>query len=280
MPTIAAALEIEEEPSVHIGDRRMLLVLDNFEQVVDGAAEVGALVDASPNLDALITSREPLHLSRERVVSVVPLEEVDAVQLFLERACAVGADLQLGSGVAEICRKVDGLPLAIELAASRVNALSISTILEHLDTRLSFLAGGPRDAPERQQTLRATISWSYGLLATDEQRLFARLGVFAAGCTLNSAQAVCAAQIETLASLVDKNLLRRRDERYWMLETIREYALERLHEQEEFDIESRALAEYMATRGEEASHLLEGLGGAAGCAGTRGAGPGARSGAG
>ena len=132
--------------------------------------------------------------------------------------------------VVEICRRLDCLPLAIELAAARVKVLSPEALLERLEQRLPLLAGGSRSAPERQRTLRATIAWSHDLLTPAEQDLFARLAVFTGGCTLEAAEAICDADIDAIASLVDKSLLRRTGDRYWMLETIREFAAERLDE--------------------------------------------------
>ena len=260
LETVAAALEAEEELSRHIADRRMLLVLDNFERVIDAAGDISSLIDACPRLDVLVTSREPLHTSMERVISVAPLAEKDAVSVFMDRASAVRSGFASDGDVAAICRRLDCLPLAIELAAALVNVLSASAILERLERRLPVLTDGPRDAPERQQTLRATIDWSYDLLTPREQRMLARLAVFAGGCTLQSGEVVCGADLKVMASLVDKSLLRRRGERYWMLETIREYALERLHGQEEYDQVFRALGEYLADRGEEAERSSEATG--------------------
>jgi hypothetical protein len=204
-----------------------------------------ALVSACPKLDLLVTSREPLHVAGELVFAVPPLEDSDARALFVERARAVDSTFTANGEVAEICRRLDRLPLAVELAAARVNVLSQTAILERLDKRLPLLTGGPRDAPARQQTLRATITWSYALLEPDEQQLFARLAVFAGGCTLEAAEQVCDATVETLAALVEANLLQRRGDRYTMLETIHEYADERLDERGARDTTMCALAEYL-----------------------------------
>ncbi len=149
-----------------------------------------------------------------------PLAESEAVSLFCERA-----QTQPAPEIAELCRHLDDLPLAVELAAARAKVLSPAQILERVSERLDLLKGG-RDADPRQQTLRATIEWSYDLLTTEEQQLFARLSVFAGGCTLEAAEEVCDADLDTLQSLVEKSLLRFTNERYWMLETIREYAVE------------------------------------------------------
>ena len=213
-----------------MGDKRLLLVLDNFEHLLDAAAGVAETIGSCPRLTVLVTSREPLHVDGEWEVAVDPLREREAVELFVQRALAVSSDFAANGEVAEICRRLDCLPLAIELAAARVKALSPSILLERLEQRLPLLAGGSRSAPERQRTLRATIAWSHDLLAPAEQGLFARLAVFAGGCTLEAAEAICGADVDAIASLVDKSLLRRTGDRYWMLETIREFAAERLDE--------------------------------------------------
>ncbi len=183
----------------------------------------------------LVTSREPLHIEGEWEVAVDPLQETEAVDLFMQRAAAVRSDFVASGEVAEICRRLDCLPLAIELAAAGVKALSLSVLLERLEQRLPLLAGGSRSAPQRQRTLRATIAWSHDLLTAAEQDLFARLAVFAGGCTLEAAEEICGADLDEIASLVDKSLLRRTGDRYWMLETIREYAAERLGERDDAD---------------------------------------------
>jgi predicted ATPase len=180
----------------------------------------------------LVTSREPLRIRGEVELDLPPLAEGEAVTLFLDRARAVRPDIAETPAVSEVCRRVDRLPLAVELAAARTKLLAPERLLERLGQRLDILKG-TRDADERHATLRATIGWSYDLLEPAEQRLFERLSVFAAGCTLESAEAVCDAELDTLASLLDKSLLRRRtgrvgEERYWMLETIRQFAAERL----------------------------------------------------
>ena len=212
----------------HIGDKRMLLLFDNFEHVLEAAGGLGELLSACPNLGLMATSREPLHLRSEQEYPVPPFALEEGVGFFLARARAVEPDFSPDDSVAEICRRVDSLPLAIELAAARVKALSPKQILERLDQRLPVLGGGARDAPERQRTLRATIEWSHELLSEDEQGLFARLSVFAGGCTLEAAEEIADADLDTLQSLLDKSLLRFSRERYWMLETIREYAADRL----------------------------------------------------
>ena len=216
--TIAQTLGAKDGLAEHIGEREMLLLLDNLEQVIEAAPELSALLASCPNLTLLVTSRELLHVQGEIEFPVSPLAEADAVSLFCERA-------QTGESeaIAELCRRLDNLPLAVELAAARTKALSPAQILERLSGRLDLLKGG-RDADPRQHTLRATIEWSYRLLIEEERQLFDRLSVFAGGCTLEAAEGVVDASLDTLQSLVEKSLLRFTNERYWMLETIREYA--------------------------------------------------------
>jgi predicted ATPase len=226
----AQALGSKDTLSAAVGDKRLLLLLDNFEHLLDAAAGLAETIGACPNLTVLVTSREPLHVGGEWEIAVEPLREREAVDLFRQRAVAVRSDFEANGEVAEICRRLDCLPLAIELAAARVKALSLSVLLERLEQRLPLLAGGLRSAPERQRTLRATIAWSHDLLTPAEQDLFARLAVFAGGCTLEAAEQVCGADVDAITSLVDKSLLRRTGDRYWMLETIREFAVERLGE--------------------------------------------------
>ena len=176
----------------------------------------------------MVTSREPLHVTGEQEYPVPPFIREEGVGFFVARARAVDPGFQDDAAVPEICRRLDDLPLALELAAARVKALSSRQILARLDLSLPLLTGGARDAPERQQTLRATIEWSHDLLSEEERRLFARLSVFSGGITLEAAEAIAEADLDMLHSLVDKSLLRRTGERFWMLETIREYASERL----------------------------------------------------
>ncbi len=261
-PTVAQALGVRDAGDAPLTDRltaslrdkRLLLVLDNFEQVVEAAPLVAALLVECPGLKVLATSRVRLRVSGEREHEVPPLaleEETDApvgvagsaaVRLFVERAQAVRADFGLtvanAPAVAAICRRVDGLPLAIELAAARVKVLPPAALLERLERRLPVLTGGGRDLPTRQQTMRAAIAWSYDLLTAAERALFLRLGVFVGGVTLEAAEAVCTVDglasdvLEGIASLVDKSLLRQEEAagepRYRMLETVREFALEQL----------------------------------------------------
>jgi predicted ATPase len=229
-------------------DLHMLLVLDNLEHLALGAETLSGLLAACPSVKLLVTSREPLHLAAERQYQVPGLNGDDAVELFIDRAHAVARGRQIDATIARrICERLDFLPLAIELAAARVKALSPREVLSRLDARLPWLTGGPRDAPQRQRTLRATIQWSYELLDSEEQQLFARLGVFAGGCTLEAAERVCGARLDTVQALVDRSLLATdQHERYRMLETIREYALERLEQAGEADRLRRLHHEYFA----------------------------------
>jgi predicted ATPase/class 3 adenylate cyclase len=227
MPTASQAIGAEDGLAEFIGDKRLLLLLDNFEQVAGAASELAALLWSCPRLKLMVTSREPLHVTGEQEYAVSTLAHEEGVALFLVRARAVQPDFAADGAVSEICRRVDDLPLAIELAAARVKALSGGQILARINQRLPLLTGGARDLPERQRTLRATIDWSYELLVSAEQELFARLAVFSGGCTLEAAEAVAVADLDTLQSLVDKSLVRHTDDRFWMLETVREYAAER-----------------------------------------------------
>ncbi len=242
----------------HLRDKHCLLVLDNFEQVVGAALQLPDLLRACPDVKLLVTSREALHLRAEYQFSVPPLAlpdckrlpatqtlaHVAAVQLFLQRVQASKSDFELTPGnaaaIAEVCIRLDGLPLAIELAAARVNVFTPQVLLSRLDHRLQVLTGGIRDLPLRQQTLRNTIAWSYELLLPEEQRLFRQLAVFVGGCTLVAAEAMSSALgdsslnvLEGMISLVDKSLLQHaahdgEEPRFAMLETIREYGLEML----------------------------------------------------
>jgi predicted ATPase len=228
LSTASQTLGAKNGLAEHIGDKAMLVLFDNFEQVVDAAPDVAGLLTTCPRLDMLVTSRERLQVSGEHEYAVPPLAHEEGVGFFLARARAVASDFQPDDDVAEICRRLDDLPLALELAAARVKALTTHQILERLEQRLPLLTGGARDLPARQRTLRATIEWSYELLSEQERQLFEELGVFRGGCTLEAAEAVAGAGVDTLQSLVDKSLLRRTGDRYWMLETIREFAAERI----------------------------------------------------
>ena len=248
--TVAQTLGTKDDLAAHIADRELLLLLDNFEQVVAAAPGLSALVEVCPNLKILVTSRERLRVRGEVEYAVLPLAEPEAIDLFCARAGGVADDT-----IHALCRALDDLPLAIELAAARASVLTPRQILERLSRRLDLLKGG-RDADPRQQTLRATIEWSYQLLTKAEQVLFARLSVFAGGCTLESAEEVAHAELDTLHSLIDKSLLRRTQDRFWMLETIREYAAERLATSEEAGELRRRHAEHFLALAEQAGPHL------------------------
>jgi predicted ATPase/class 3 adenylate cyclase len=236
--TIAQTLGAKQELAGHIGDKQLLLVLDNLEQVVESAVELAALLRACPNLRLLVTSRELLRVDGEVVFPVPALAEPEAVELFCTRS-----RIEPDDAVAELCGRLDNLPLALELAAARVSVLTPAQILERISQRLDLFRAG-RDADPRQQTLRATIAWSYDLLSTDERRLFARMAVFRGGCMLETAEQVAGADVAGLQSLLDKSLLRRTGERFWMLATIREYAHELLDEGSEGDAVHRRHADH------------------------------------
>ena len=299
VPTLAKTLGVREGANQtllealeeYLRDKQLLVVLDNFEHVLAAGPQLAVLLARCPRVKALVTSREVLHLSGEQQMSVPPLavpdpsnpqpiDEIsryDGIRLFVERAQTVKPDFDLSDAnarvVVEICRRLDGLPLAIELAAARVKMFSPTAILARLDQRLALLTGGPRDLPLRQQTLRQAITWSYDLLNADEQLLFQRIAAFVGGCTLAAADAVAGTPghaggpgidvLAGLASLIDKSLLRRdegREEdepRFDMLETIREYALERLAEAGySGDVFARHAAWYLALAEETEPHLI------------------------
>jgi predicted ATPase/class 3 adenylate cyclase len=270
----------------------LLLVLDNFEHVVQQARQVGELLSACASLKILVTSREVLHLAGEHVFAVSALavpdlqqplssenvSHYDAVQLFVERARAAKPNFALtpqnAPAIAEICAQLDGLPLAIELAAARVQLLPPDALLDRLsmtyDQRQTLLAGSGSDRPERHQTLRSAIDWSYGLLKPWEQRMFRRLAVFSGGFTLEAAEAICRTDpelslqvLDGVASLIDKSLLRQEDElarepRYRMLETLREYALVQLQAAGELDETFASLADFLVALAERAEPELTG----------------------
>jgi predicted ATPase/class 3 adenylate cyclase/Tfp pilus assembly protein PilF len=248
--TIAQTLGAKDGLAGHIGERQMLLLLDNLEQVIEAAPELSSLLQRCPNLTLLVTSRELLRVQGEIEYPVLPLAKAEAISLFCERAQTAPTE-----DVAELCRRLDNLPLAVELAAARTKALSPAQILERLSQRLDQLKGG-RDADPRQQTLRATIQWSYDLLTEEEQRLFRRLSVFSGGCTLEAAEEVANADLDALQSLVEKSLLRFSNERYWMLETIREYASDRLDRTRDPAHVLRAHLEHYVRLAEGAQQLL------------------------
>ena len=250
--TISHALGAKNGLADHIGERELLLLLDNLEQVIEAAPELSPVLERCPNLTLLVTSRELLRIAGEVEYAVPPLAEPEAVALFCERA-----KTEPSSEIAELCVRLDALPLAVELAAARARALTPAQILERLSSRLDLLRGG-RDAEARQQTLRATIEWSYDLLTPEEQSLFACLSVFAGGCSLEAAEDVCVADVDILQSLVEKSLLRYSGARYWMLETIREYATDRLRASGERHQLGEAQASHFLALAHEAGAELEG----------------------
>jgi predicted ATPase/DNA-binding XRE family transcriptional regulator len=278
--TIAAVLDARETSGHqtvealqdYLGEKRLLLLLDNFEYLLPAATTVGELLAACPQLAVLVTSRAVLHLAAEHTYAVPPLAvpdpgplpsletliRYDAVRLFVERARAARASFCLtdenAPAVVEICRRLDGLPLAIQLAAARTRLFPPKALLGRLESRMDVLTGGARDIPARQQTLRNTIDWSYSLLSDDDQTLFRRLSIFVGGCTPEAAEAVCSEGSDRqgevlmgLESLADQSLLvvdeRDGEPRFRLLETVREYALERLAASRETDQVRRRHAE-------------------------------------
>lgn len=256
----AVGAEGESQLEAQIADKRMLLVIDNVEHLIAAASDLALLLSRCPRLVLLVTSREPLRVSGEQEYPLAGLDPGESRQFFLARARAVRPDLATGEEVAEICRKLDQMPLALELAAARVKVLSPSQILARLERRLPLLTGGARDLPERQRTLRATIAWSHELLTSEEQELFARLAIFPGGARLESAEQVAAASLDTLESLVDKSLVRHSGERFWMFETIREYALEQLKSRPEAAAVRERLALHFLQLAEESEPALTGSG--------------------
>jgi predicted ATPase/class 3 adenylate cyclase len=243
---IATSVGADDGLIEYVGNKRLLVVLDNFEQIIEAAPTVVALLSATPNAKVIITSREPLHLESEQRYPVEPLPEDDAEVLFVERARAVAPGFRPAEAVGEICRRLDGLPLAIELAAARVALLEPDELLARLEQRLPLLASRSREAPARQRTLRATIEWSYELLDPAEQELFRRLAVFRGSFSLEAAEAVCDAELDTLESLLVKNLVRRWGSgRLGMLDTIREFAVELLDASTEAEGVRRRHADYV-----------------------------------
>jgi predicted ATPase/class 3 adenylate cyclase len=264
IPTLADRLGAPADVAgvaTRVGEKRTHAIVDNVEHLLPSASRpLADLAAAAPALRLVVTSREPLRIQGEVELDLPPLADDEAVALFLERGRAVRPELEATDAVRELCRRLDRLPLALELAAARTKLLSPEALLERLAGRLDLLKG-TRDADERHATLRATIAWSHDLLGEDEERLFRRLAVFRGGCTLESAEAVCDADLDTLASLLDKSLLRRRtgrlgEQRYWMLETIREFAAEHLEESAEADEIRRRHAHRMLAISKD-SHLSE-----------------------
>ena len=287
--TVAGALEIgeisgrpsEERLKEFLRDRELLLVLDNFEQVMEAAPLVGELLSGCPRLKVLVTSRGVLRVYGEREYPVpamklpepgrLPptdrLSDYEAVRLFIERARTVKGDFEVtdenAPAVAGICARLDGLPLAIELAAARIRLLPPGAMLDRLENnRLKLLKGGARDLPERQQTLRGAIDWSHALLEEGERVLFARLAVFSGGCTLEAIEVICVSEdaLEGAESLLDKSLIRREGDapRFVMLETIHEYARERLEERGDAETTRRRHAEYFLSLAGESEPRLGG----------------------
>jgi predicted ATPase len=263
-------------------------LLDNFEQVLPAAASFAPILAATPGLKLLVTSRAPTHLAAEHEYPVPPLDlpdvehlpdpealsQYEAVALFVDRAQAIRPGFKVTNenapAVAQICVQLDGLPLAIELAAAQIRALSPRALLRHLEQRLRLLTGGARDAPERQRTLRATIDWSYGLLNEPEQRLFCRLSVFGGGWDLDAAEDVCDFDgklgidvLDGISSLLDKSLIREHEDprgepRYSMLQTIREYAREKLSDGDEASALGRRHAHHFVALAERAERVFTG----------------------
>ena len=293
LPTIAKTFDLRETAGLplleqlqdYLRDKQLLLVLDNFEQVIDAAPRVSELLTAAARLKVLVTSREALRLSGEtdypvpplslpdprRLPSLAQLSQYEAVALFIERAVAVKPTFTVTNenapAVAEICHRLDGLPLAIELAAARARVLPPERMLVELSHRLNFLTSGSRDVPTRQKTLRGAIDWSHDLLTTTERELFRRLGVFVGGCTLESIETVCNVEkdlsvLETVESLVGKSLVKQTEAhgepRFVMLETIREYAGERLLAAGEEERVRERHREYYLALAEEAQAKLIG----------------------
>jgi predicted ATPase/class 3 adenylate cyclase len=284
----SADLTLTEALKEHLRDKELLLLLDNFEQVLEAAPVVGELLSACPRLKALATSRGALRVYGEHMYAVPPLalpdprrlppitklSQYESVRLFIERAQAAKGDFEVTNesapAVAEICVKLDGLPLAIELAAARTKILTPQAMLSRLSSRMKLLKGGARDLPERQRTLRGAIDWSHDLLEEDEQVFFRRLSVFVGGLTLEAAEEVCDADggleldvLDGVESLLANSLLRRQEEaeeepRFYMLETIREYATERLEESGEAEAVRRPHAEHYLRPAEEAEPELRG----------------------
>jgi predicted ATPase len=250
--TIGRTLGSKNGLAEHIAERELLLLLDNLEQVVQAAPDLVSLIEVCPHLRLLVTSRERLRVRGEVEYFVPPLADQEAAELFQARA-----GLTPDETVHELCRRLDDLPLAIELAAARAIVLTPQQILERLGARLDLLRGG-RDAEARHQTLRATVEWSYELLLPDEQKLFARLSVFIGGCTLESAESVAGTDLDTLQSLVEKSLVRRGEGRFWMLETVREYAEERLEESGELNAVRERHADHYLDFVEQADPQLQG----------------------
>jgi predicted ATPase len=251
---IGTSLGADDGLIEYVANKRLLVLLDNFEQIIEAAPTISSLLAGTPNAKVLVTSREPLQVESEQRYPVEPLPEDAAAVLFVERARAVAPGFGPTPAVREICRRLDGLPLAIELAAARVALLDSDELLARLERRLPLLGSRSRDAPARQRTLRASIEWSYELLQPDEQELFRGLAVFRGSFSLEAAAVVCGADLDALESLVVKNLVRRWGSgRLGMLDTIREYALERLDASQEAEGARGRHAEFFLTTAESAN---------------------------
>ncbi len=249
--TIAATIGVRELGDLR--DRQALILVDNFEHLLEAAPAVGSLLSAAPRAKVLVTSRAPLRVEGEQEYGIEPLPDADAIELLTQRARAVRRDFEPDEAAREICRRLDGLPLALELAASRLRSLGSAALLERLDRRLPLLTGGRRDAPDRQRTLRATIEWSYDLLPPGLDSVFARLAIFAGTFSLVAAEAVAAATLDDLDALVEMSLLKAvAGDRFLMLETIREFAGERFATVDDAADVGRRHAEHYLQVAEEA----------------------------
>src|SRR5579862_5999957 len=233
---IAAALGDIADLPMYLRGRALLLVLDNFEQVIEAARAVAELLTGAPGCGVIVTSRERLGVAAEQEYPVAPLSPRSAVELFTARARQVEPGYEPGAEIDAICERLDRLPLALELAATRVKLLSGQQLLARLEQRLPLLAGGRRDLPKRHSTMRATIAWSYDLLSETEQLLFTRLAVFVGSFELEAAEQICGADLDAMRSLIDKSLVRHADNgRLFLLHTAREYALEQFDSSDERD---------------------------------------------
>lgn len=254
VPVMSQALGLLEADQAD--GRDALVVLDNFEHLSVAAAGVADFLSHSPGPTLLVTSRAPLHLSMEVEYPLDPLPQAAAVELFLDRARGLQRDAEPSAIVEEICRRLDGLPLALELAAARLKLLDPSSLLARLDSRLPLLTHGPTDVPERQRTLEATIAWSYDLLAAEAKDVFSRLSVFVGTFDLDAAESVVAADLEALTTLVDASLIKSRgDSRFLMLETIREFARNRLSHDDARNLAERHAAHFVELAERAAQHL-------------------------
>jgi predicted ATPase/class 3 adenylate cyclase len=250
--TIAATIGVRK--LADLSDRHALILVDNFEHLLDAAPAVGSLLSAASQARVLVTSRAPLRLEGEQEYAIDPLPDADAIELLTQRARAVRRDFEPDEAAREICRRLDGLPLALELVASRLRSLGSAALLERLDRRLPLLTGGRRDAPDRQRTLRATIEWSYDLLPPELRRVFERLAVFAGTFSLEAGEAVADATLDDLDALVEASLLKAvGEDRFLILETIREFAGERFEKAADVEDVGRRHADHYLRIAEEAN---------------------------